>query len=61
MKILLVGNGAREHAIALALYMSPQEPNLYAFMTAKNPGIAKLCKDFKIGDTCDNYPALVFY
>jgi len=53
MKILIIGNGAREHAIACALHRSPQKPELYAFMTAKNPGIAKLCKNFKIGDTCD--------
>ena len=53
MKILVVGNGAREHAIASALHRSPQKPELYTFMTAKNPGIAKLCKSFKIGDTRD--------
>jgi len=53
MKILIVGNGAREHAIASALHRSSQKPELYAFMTAKNPGIAKLCKEFKIGNTCD--------
>ncbi|PKP54515.1 MAG: phosphoribosylamine--glycine ligase [Candidatus Altiarchaeales archaeon HGW-Altiarchaeales-3] len=53
MKILLVGNGAREHAICSALKRSPKNPGLFAFMTAKNPGIVKLCKDFKIGDTCD--------
>nr|MDO8063476.1 phosphoribosylamine--glycine ligase [Candidatus Freyrarchaeum guaymaensis] len=43
MKVLLVGEGAREHAIADALVRSPQEPRLYAVMGLKNPGIARLC------------------
>ena len=45
-KVLLVGQGAREHAIAKALKKSDLE--LYAFMKAKNPGIAKLCSKIKI-------------
>ncbi len=40
VKAVLVGNGAREHAIAEALVRSGA--TLYAFMSANNPGIAKL-------------------
>jgi len=57
MKVLLVGNGAREHAMAVAISKSPQDPELYAFMSAKNPGIARLCKDFAVSDLLD--PRLV--
>ncbi|MFQ6055266.1 MAG: phosphoribosylamine--glycine ligase N-terminal domain-containing protein, partial [Methanosarcinales archaeon] len=46
MKILVIGAGAREHAIAEAIAKSNQEPELYALMSRKNPGIARLCKDF---------------
>lgn len=49
MKILLVGNGAREHAIAAALKRN-RECQLYCFATANNPGIAGLAEDIKIGD-----------
>ncbi|MHA1156958.1 MAG: phosphoribosylamine--glycine ligase [Candidatus Heimdallarchaeota archaeon] len=54
-KVLLVGQGAREHAIAKALKRSDLE--LYAFMKAKNPGIAKLSKKVKIAKLND-YVAL---
>ncbi len=51
MKILLVGNGAREHAMAEAIIGSGAE--LYSFMKAKNPGIAALSKEFALGDIND--------
>lgn len=48
-KILLVGNGAREHVIAEALKNSPQNISLIAYGKAKNPGIAKLADRYEIG------------
>lgn len=48
-KILLVGNGAREHVIAEALKKSPQDVSLIAYGKAKNPGIAKLADRYEIG------------
>jgi len=51
MKVLLVGNGAREHAIAEAITKSGAD--LYAYMSRKNPGIARLSKEYEIGDICD--------
>jgi len=50
MKYMVVGNGAREHAIVKAISESPKEPELHAFMKAKNPGIARLVKKIKLGD-----------
>ena len=45
MKVLLVGGGGREHAIAEAIALSQKEPELYAALSKKNPGITRLCKD----------------
>ena len=46
MKVLLIGGGGREHAIAESIARSSKNPQLYAAMSKKNPGIARLCKDF---------------
>jgi len=35
--ILLVGNGAREHAMAEAISRSKQHPHLFSFMKAITP------------------------
>jgi phosphoribosylamine--glycine ligase len=51
MKVLVVGNGAREHAIAKALARSDVE--LYAAMARRNPGIAGLSKEVVILDIND--------
>lgn len=53
MKILLVGGGGREHAIASAVRRSPQKPLLYTVMSKKNPGIAALSEEVLIGDEKD--------
>ncbi len=50
-KILLIGNGARENAIAESVVKFGYE--LYGFMSAKNPGIVKLCREYKIGNILD--------
>jgi phosphoribosylamine--glycine ligase len=48
-KILLVGNGAREHVIAETLKRSSQEVSIIAYGKAKNPGIAKLADRYELG------------
>lgn len=53
MKILIIGSGAREHAIAKALSRSPQQPNIYCYATSRNPGIQKLSKKYEIGHICN--------
>jgi phosphoribosylamine--glycine ligase len=47
--VLLIGNGAREHAIAEAIARSDRSPRLYAFMKTNNPGIASLSEAIRIG------------
>jgi phosphoribosylamine---glycine ligase len=55
--ILIVGSGAREHAIAMALTRSPQRPELVCFSGARNPGIVELCAAYGVGSITD--PAAV--
>ncbi len=45
MKILVVGGGGREHAIARALSRN-KETELCAVMARPNPGIARLCNNY---------------
>ena len=52
-KILIIGNGAREHAIAWALAKSAQEKTMACFATAINPGIKAVCQDYHLGDILD--------
>jgi len=51
--VLIVGSGAREHAIAAALARSPQRPVLLCFGSARNPGIVALCRDYQVGSVTD--------
>ncbi len=41
--ILLIGSGAREHAIAAALQRSPSAPVLHCLGSNRNPGIKAIC------------------
>ncbi len=49
MNVLLIGNGAREHAIAEAVLRSRRAPALFAYMKSKNPGIAELAEKVLLG------------
>lgn len=49
-KILLIGNGAREHCIAETLKRSPQGVELGVFASAVNPGIATLASEYHVGN-----------
>ena len=52
-KILVIGSGAREHAIIRALDRSPQEKEIYCLASNMNPGIAELCDELTIGNIND--------
>ena len=56
-RVLIVGSGAREHAIASALLRSEQKPELLCFGSAKNPGISQRAAAYASGDTTD--PVLI--
>jgi formyltetrahydrofolate-dependent phosphoribosylglycinamide formyltransferase len=49
IKILLIGGGAREYAIARAIKKSPQTNALFCFASTHNPGIFKLSAQYKTG------------
>ncbi|MFH0834695.1 MAG: phosphoribosylamine--glycine ligase [Patescibacteria group bacterium] len=50
MKFLLVGNGAREHAIGAAVVRSPQKPELIVFADKINPGLQKIATVYHKAD-----------
>lgn len=52
-RILIVGSGAREHAIAAALTRSPRKPELFCLGGARNPGIGALCTKYAVGKITD--------
>ncbi|MBO3840263.1 MAG: phosphoribosylamine--glycine ligase [Thermoproteota archaeon] len=45
MKILLVGSGGREHAIAKAFHKSSYEPRLFCISELVNPGINRIVRE----------------
>jgi phosphoribosylamine--glycine ligase len=49
MNILLIGSGAREHAIARTIKRSSQSVELFCFGSSNNPGIVELVTEYKIG------------
>ena len=60
MNILLIGSGAREHAIARAIKRSTQETALFCFGSCLNPGIKELCAGYTVGQVTD-VPAIVAF
>lgn len=57
-KILLIGNGAREHVIAETLKRSPQGCELYVFASANNPGIKVLAKEYLVVKSLNDFESL---
>ncbi len=53
MNILIIGSGAREHAITRALDRSKKDKCLYCLATNLNPGIVELCDEILIGNIND--------
>ena len=53
VKILVIGSGAREHAIIKSLNRSKKEKEIYCLASNNNPGISDICKKMKIIDIND--------
>jgi phosphoribosylamine--glycine ligase len=53
VNVLLIGNGAREHALAEAIMQSSRQPRLFSYMKTNNPGIALLSEKIFIGSYSD--------
>lgn len=53
MNILIVGSGAREHALAVALHRSSQQPKIFCCGTSLNPGIKQMAAEYWSGDITD--------
>ena len=50
MNILVIGSGAREHAIVRAVKRSPKNKKIFCLGSNVNPGIADLCADFTVAN-----------
>jgi len=53
MNILVIGSGAREHAIVRALERSPKDKEIFCLGSNINPGIAELCADLTVANIND--------
>jgi phosphoribosylamine--glycine ligase len=55
MNILVIGSGAREHAIVRTLDQSPKNKEIFCLGSNINPGIAELCADLKVANINDTH------
>ena len=53
IKILVIGSGAREHAIIRSFSKSKKKKKIYCLASNKNPGISSICDEIKIDNIDD--------
>ena len=61
MKILLVGNGGREHAVAKALRRSKHNPDIVVYADKMNPGIKSIVQDYFLAKSLLDFDHLHTY
>jgi phosphoribosylamine--glycine ligase len=52
LKFLIIGSGAREHALAKTLQRSKKNPEIFCCGSANNPGIQSIASKYWVGDIC---------
>jgi phosphoribosylamine--glycine ligase len=57
-KVIVIGNGGREHAICFALSRSPQKPEIWNIATSINPGIELLDVHIEIVESLDDFEVI---
>ena len=60
LNILVIGSGAREHAIVRSLSRSSNKKEIYCLATNYNPGIAEVCKDMAVADINDSETVKIY-
>ena len=55
MNILVIGSGAREHAIVRALKRSPKDKEIFCLGSNINPGITEHCAALAVGNINDTH------
>ena len=60
LNILVIGSGAREHAIVRSLSRSSKKKEIYCLATNYNPGIAEVCKDMAVADINDSETVKIY-
>jgi phosphoribosylamine--glycine ligase len=60
-KILILGTGAREHALGEAIMRSSSGAELFVYGEAKNPGLLRLASGYEIGSITSDFEALTAF
>ncbi|PCI36354.1 MAG: phosphoribosylamine--glycine ligase [Thiotrichales bacterium] len=60
LNILLIGSGAREHAIARSIKKSSQQTKLFNYASNLNPGLVPLCEDISVNTGFNNQDILEY-
>lgn len=60
MNILVVGSGAREHAIVKAIVRSTYSTSIYCYGSSRNPGILECADGYAVGTLADTNSIVMF-
>ena len=60
MNVLIIGSGAREHAICKSIEKSSIKNKIFCFGSNYNPGIARIAHNISVGNINDNQKILKY-